>query len=357
MQTQVTKRLDFSGKKVFVGLDVHKKSWSVTIIVEGIEHKTFNQPPDPQVLSDYLNRMFPNGEYSSAYEAGYCGYSIHRVLNELGINNQVINASDIPTSQKDTLGKTDRVDSRKIARALEKEMVHGIHVFDRDLEELRSLNRTRMNLGKDFRRSKNRIKSFLYYFGIILPPQFDNNHWSRDFEVWLEGIDMDTNGGKDALDQLLTTYRYFRQQMLDIGSQLRKCIRKHDRELYDLLQTIPGVGPLTAITLITELGDIKRFHHINHLASFVGLIPRIKQSGESERVGDLTFRCNHYLRTMIVEASWTAIRMDPVMMQYYQQKRVNSISQKAIIKVARKLLNRIRYVMKNRQPYVLGVIE
>jgi hypothetical protein len=60
---------------------------------------------------------------------------------------------------------------------------------------------------------------------------------------------------------------------------------------------------------------------------------------------------------MIVEASWTAIRMDPVLMQYYQQKRVNSISQKAIIKVARKLLNRIRYVMKNRQPYVLGVIE
>jgi len=47
MQTQVTKRLDFSGKKIHVGLDVHKKSWSVTIIVEGIEHKTFNQPPNP----------------------------------------------------------------------------------------------------------------------------------------------------------------------------------------------------------------------------------------------------------------------------------------------------------------------
>jgi hypothetical protein len=73
--------------------------------------------------------MFPNGEYHSAYEAGFCGYDIHRFLNELGINNQLINASDIPTSQKDTLGKTDRVDSRKIARALEKDMVQGIHVF------------------------------------------------------------------------------------------------------------------------------------------------------------------------------------------------------------------------------------
>lgn len=357
MQTQVTKRLDFSGKKIYVGLDVHKKSWSVTIIVEGIEHKTFNQPPDSQVLSDYLKRMFPNGEYHSAYEAGFCGYGIHRALSELGINNQVINASDIPTSQKDTLGKTDRVDSRKIARALEKDIIHGIHVFERGLEELRSLNRTRMNLMKDFRRSKNRIKSFLYYFGIELPAQFDNNHWSRDFEVWVEKVIMDTVGGKESINQLLATYRYFRQQMLDINCQLRKCIREYDRELYDLLRTIPGIGPLTAITLITELGDVKRFRHFNQLASFVGLVPRIKQSGDIEKTGDLTFRCNHYLRTMIVEASWTAIRMDPVLMQYYQEKRVNSISQKAIIKVARKLLNRTRYVMKHRQPYVLGVIE
>ena len=357
MKTQITKRLDFSGKKIYVGLDVHKKSWSVTIIVEGIEHKTFNQPPNPQVLSDYLNRMFPNGECHSAYEAGFCGFGIHRALNELGINNQVINAADIPISQKDTLGKTDRVDSRKIARALEKDMVHGIHVFERDLEELRSLNRTRMNLMKDFRRSKNRIKSFLFYYGIDLPPQFDNNRWSRDFEVWVEQVIMDTLDGKEAINQLLATYRYFRQQMLDINCHLRKCIRKYDRVLYDLLKTIPGVGPLTAITLITELGDIKRFHHVNHLASFVGLVPRMKQSGDIEWTGDLTFRCNHYLRTMIVEASWTAIRMDPVLMQYYQGKRINSIAQKVIIKVARKLLNRIRYVMKHRQPYVLGVIE
>lgn len=357
MQTQVTKRLDFSGKKIYVGLDVHKKSWCVTIIVDGIEHKTFNQPPNPQVLSDYLNRMFPNGEYHSVYEAGFCGYGIHRALNKLGINNQVINAADIPTSQKDTLGKTDRVDSRKIARALENDMVHGIHVFERDLEELRSLNRTRMNLMKDFCRSKNRIKSFLHYYGIDLPPQFDNNRWSRDFEIWVEQVIMDTLVGKEAINQLLATYRYFRQQMLDINCHLRKCIREYDRELYNLLQTIPGIGSFTAITLITELGDIKRFRHINHLASFVGLVPRMKQSGDIEWTGDLTFRCNHYLRTMIVEASWTAIRMDPVLMQYYQGKRINSIAQKVIIKVARKLLNRIRYVMKHRQPYVLGVIE
>jgi len=113
MQTQVTKRIDFRGKELFIGLDVHKKSWSVTIIVDGIEHSTFTQPPDPGCLCNYLHRMFPGASYHSAYEAGFCGYSIHRELNSLGIKNIVINAADIPTTQKDKLQKRDPVDSRK----------------------------------------------------------------------------------------------------------------------------------------------------------------------------------------------------------------------------------------------------
>ena len=125
MQTQVTKKIDFSGKELFIGLDVHKKSWSVTILVEGMEHRTFTQPPDPQALLNYLQKMFPGGTYYSAYEAGFCGYGIHRELNALGIKNIVINAADIPSSQKDNLEKRDPIDSRKIARALEKGLLQS----------------------------------------------------------------------------------------------------------------------------------------------------------------------------------------------------------------------------------------
>lgn len=76
MQPQGTKKIDFTGKELFIGLDVHKKSWSVTILVEGMEHKTFTQLPDPKALFNYLQRMFPGGTYHSAYEAGFCGYGI-----------------------------------------------------------------------------------------------------------------------------------------------------------------------------------------------------------------------------------------------------------------------------------------
>ena len=66
MQTQVTKKIDFSGKPLFIGLDVHKKSLSITILVDGTEHRTFTQPPNPETLFNYLQRMFPGGEYNSA---------------------------------------------------------------------------------------------------------------------------------------------------------------------------------------------------------------------------------------------------------------------------------------------------
>jgi transposase len=355
MQTQVTKKIDFSGKDLFIGLDVHKKSWSVTIVINGIEHRTFTQPPDPEALNNYLQRMFPGGSYNSAYEAGFCGYGIHRELNSLGIRNIVINAADIPTTQKDKLQKRDPIDSRKIARGLENGSLRGIHIFNRDMEELRSLNRTRFYLMRDLRRSKNRIKSFLQYYGEPLPVEFDNNQWTLKFISWLKQVQMKTLSGQDAFTHLIKSYENNRQQMLILSRIIRLRIREYDNELYSLLKTISGIGPLTSSALITELGDINRFPHIDDLGSFVGLIPRVRESGETVHTGGITFRCNTFLRTLLIESSWQAIRKDPSLMQYYQRHVINNKGHKVIIKVARKLLNRIRYVMKNRQPYVTGV--
>ena len=355
MQTQVTKKIDFTGKELFIGLDVHKKSWSVTIIVDGIEHRTFTQPPIAESLCNYLHRMFPGASYYSAYEAGFCGYGIHRELNSLGIKNIVINAADIPTTQKDKLNKRDPVDSRKIARALEKGSLHPIHVFDRELEELRTLNRTRFYLMRDLRRSKNRIKSLLIYYGLLIPSEFDNNQWTSKFISWLKQVKMKTTNGQDALSYLIQSYEFHRKQLLDLSRLVRQRIREYDRELYSLLNTISGIGPLTSSALITELGDINRFQNIDQLGSYVGLIPRIRESGEITHTGGITFRCNSFLRTLLIESSWQAVRMDPAMMQYYHKHLVNNTGHKVIIKVARKLLNRVRYVMKNRQPYLKGV--
>ena len=150
------KELNFEGQNIYIGIDVHLKSWTVTILTETMPHKTFTQPPQAQILSAYQNEHFPNADYYSAYEAGFCGFSAHYHLQECGINNIVINPSDVPTSQKEKWQKNDPVDSRKIARALRSKELIAIHVPDKKSLSDRSLIRMRSSLVKDMTRFKLR---------------------------------------------------------------------------------------------------------------------------------------------------------------------------------------------------------
>ena len=97
MQTQKT-GLDFKGQNIFVGIDVHLKSWAVTILTDNLVHKTFTQPASAETLSSYLSRNFPGGDYYSVYEAGFSGFWTHYKLKEMGINNIIINPADVPTT-------------------------------------------------------------------------------------------------------------------------------------------------------------------------------------------------------------------------------------------------------------------
>ena len=116
-----TKRseVQFDGQEFNLGLDVHHKSWKVTIRTMGMEVKTMVMPPDPVGLHAYMRRNYPGGRYRSVYEAGFSGFWAHRRLIDLGITNSVVHAADVPTSDKERRQKDDIRDSRKLARCLE----------------------------------------------------------------------------------------------------------------------------------------------------------------------------------------------------------------------------------------------
>ncbi len=160
-------KLDFSNQHLYVGLDVHKKHWSVCILTHQFEHKTFTQPPNPVVLSNYLERNFPGAAYHAVYEAGYSGFWIHDQLREKGIDCIVVNPADIPTTDKERAGKTGKVDCRKLARCLRNGELKGIYVPTRIKIEDRSLLRTRRNMVKKQTRGKNQIKSCLPFMAFI----------------------------------------------------------------------------------------------------------------------------------------------------------------------------------------------
>ena len=120
--------IDFKSQNFFVGIDVHKKNWSITIRCLGLKLENFKMDPVPEQLAVHLNKKYPEGSFNSVYEAAFSGFWIHHRLIKLGINNIVVNPADVPTTNKEKSNKNDIVDSRKLAKELENGTLNAIHI-------------------------------------------------------------------------------------------------------------------------------------------------------------------------------------------------------------------------------------
>ena len=360
MRTDQSNKLDFDGQNIYVGIDVHSKSWSVAVLSEQVVLKKFSQSPEPEALHRFLITNYPGATYLSVYEAGFCGFWIHERLTRLGIVNIVVNPADVPTMLREKLRKTDAVDCSKLARGLRAGDLRGIYVHDAQSREIRSLIRLRGMIVKDLTREKNRIKSLLYFHGIKLPEQFarPNTHWSGRFMQWLAGLELATGYGRKTLDLYIEQFANLRGMLLQETREIRALSRSESlREAMRLITSVPGIGVTTGISFLTEIGDIRRFKDACHLASYVGLIPMCHSSGEKEGAGEITIRKHAMLRSYIVEAAWKAVRCDPAITMVYQQYCKRMHPNKAIVKIARKLVNRIFFVLKRKQEYVHCMVK
>ncbi|MEO5984085.1 MAG: IS110 family transposase [Ferruginibacter sp.] len=351
-------KTNFEGQTVYVGMDVHKASWNLGIYLNDVYVKNVHQKPNPDVLRNYLLNHFPGAVYKAAYEAGKFGFWIQRQLSNRGIECLVVNPADIPKSQKDSLQKTDKRDARNISLRLQSGVLRGIHIPDEQQEADRLFFRHRKRIWKDLTRCKNRIKGCLAFSGIDIPEQYDNASWSHNFINWLKELDCKQISRRTALDFMIKQMEFLRQELLSISNAIRKMMREQRYKTnYYLLRSIPGIGPLTAASLLVEIGDVKRFLTFNHLNSFVGLLPMEHSSGQSENKLSLTVRKHRQLRSDLVESAWTAKRTDPAMALYFQEQIKRKDTKIVIIKMARKLLNRIRYVLLSQQPYEFGIVK
>jgi transposase len=360
MRTKINNKT-FDGQSFYVGIDYHKKSWKVTILGEQYEHKTMSQNPDPKLLAGYLRRNFPGGNYHAVYEAGFSGFNACRKLNQLGIDCIVIHPADVPTSQKEKLQKTDKADSRKLARTLRSDELEAIHIPGQELEADRALVRQRFRLVKDVSRTKNRVKSLLFQFGIDIPEQFTSSqtrHWSKVYINWLKSLPIKEDSLKRVLDNYLRIGEIQRKELLQVNKQVRKLsLKACYKNNYQLLLKIPGIGLITAITFLVQIGDIKRFRRLDDLCNYVGLVPRMYGSGEKMQTGKMVKRGRKELKIMLIEASWEAIRKDPALMAKFNELSIRMNKNKAIIRIARKILNRIRFVLVHQQEYELGIVK
>lgn len=353
------KELNFDGQTIFCGLDVHKKNWRVNVRSSEFELEDYSQDPNGELLLDHLKRRYPGAKYEVAYEAGFCGFAIQRTLEKAGVRCIVVNPADVKSSHKEKMRKNDKIDARKISRELSKGELEPIYIPVAEMEHVRSLVRQRSRLVSDQTRCKNRIWQLLMFSGLKLEADLDKpkQYWSRRFIESLKKMDCSTPWLRQALDLAIEEYLLIRKLLSFATKQIRSLSTQPSFDaIQQLLQSIPGIGIVNAMVIMSELQDINRFKTLDSLCCYAGIVPDTASTGENEKVRGITHRSNHYLRPAIVESSWVIIRKDPAMLMLYKKYCVAMKENKAIIKIAKHLLSRIRHVWSKQEKYVIGVV-
>ena len=342
----------FDFQNVYVGLDVHLTQWNVCIIQGGIMRKAFQQSPDAACLLRHLRSHYPGMNYYSAYEAGFCGSTAHYELKALGIENIIFNAADVSQTHKERTRKTDAIDAAKIARSLANGELRCIHIPPQWRQEDRNLIRLRSTQVADIRRMKARLRHLMHTNGIRIPSEY-SRRWPSAFFDWIYATAAELNNSTG--ETLALMCRSLVKTLEDHKALNRRLIElmKTDRYIrdYELLRTIPGIGAVTAVTLLLECGDLSDFRTAESFCSFVGLVPDVYQSGTHNPDCGMTRRRHKTLRYMLTECAWRAIRKDSRLSDLYVNYSRRMPRPKAIVKIANKLAKIIKFVLKNKKVY------
>jgi transposase len=348
--------IDFTGKTIYVGIDVHLKDYQVAKVYNGMCLGNHRMASDGQGLIDHLRNHYPGAAFECVYESGAWGFTLQRQLAAAGMKCVVVHAADVSTTDKERKRKTDKVDALKLARLLASGELKAIHVPEETLQKQRNLIRYRKRLVGDLNRSKNRLKSLLKFQGITIPPPYEKNNWSRNFMEWVHQQVLANDPLSDSVELMLEEIRLLRQLLVKTEGKLRQLRKGQYEQPATLAMSVPGIGPTTAMLFLLEVGDIKRFHGFDALNDFIGFCPDTSSSGDTHRDRGITTRRHNELRSALIEAAWQAIRIDPALLESYQLLTKRMKGSQAIVRIARKLLRRLRTVLLKQTVYEKGVV-
>jgi len=343
-------KISYFGKKVYIGTDVHKATYSVTCICEGVvAKKVASVPASPAEFAQSLLHWFKGAEIYSAYEAGFSGFNLHRELEKAGIKNIVVNAASISIAANDRV-KTDLRDSKKIAEQLSTNQLKAIYVPSKDEEARRTLTRTREQVVEARATASRQIKSKLHYHGLMAKD--DKRLISNRYLKGIEKLELPAEvlcSFKIFIDQ----WRLFTRQLMD----LRKALQKqadNDEKAEKVYRSVPGIGLITSRTLANELGDLSRFKNEKALYSYTGLTPNEYSSGEKVRRGHISRQGSARVRGLLVEAAWRVIDKDEALKEAFERIAKTSGKKRAIVAIARKIIGRIRACFRTGKTYAVG---
>ncbi len=346
-------------KEIFIGLEDSKKTWKVCARSHKVTVNEASMPADYEILKNYFNNKFPGCTIHVIYEAGFRGFELHDQLKADGYDC-IVTPPHTVTQEKTQRLKNDRIDCRRLAKNLESGDYHTCHVPDRKLREDRQISRLYDQIQHDITRECNRIRRTLEFHG--LDNQFQAGSWYRSNykKAYERIIEMDISPSLKfdfniMFNELFHLWELQNQVLKELNILAKSEAYKAD---VDLLRSAPGIGILTAIRLILEWGSLERFERKAAFSSFLGLIPSEYSSGETEHKGHITKQGNRLVRSWLIECSWRALKYDPVLLEKFNAVvRSSGSRKKAIVAVARKLANRLRFVLIHKTPYTIGLVH
>jgi transposase len=337
------------GEAAHVGVDVHKATYQVAVCTDrrGLI-ATWVQPADPGLL---VTKLLPSRSRIAqvVYEAGPTGFALARRLRAEGFQAEVIAPSRTPATPGPE-PKNDRLDARRLATFAQKGLLTPVRVPTEQEEADRQVLRLREQLVRKARSIQQQIKAFLLQHGLADPAGLA--HWSEAALRSLRGLELGVEL-RFCLDVMLDEFDHARGQVAKVTKRLRELSRseRHRAEV-DRLRTVPGVGPITAMTFRVELPDPGRFDDAGQVARMIGLAPQVIQSGPTRRSGRLLKSGNARLRTVLVESAWRWIAGDESAARRYRQLVANTGSgKKAIVGMARRLAIVLWRMSVRGEPY------
>jgi transposase len=340
---------------VFAGLDVDKKSISVTFTNHQGFIRSLRMPHSAEHLVNHVRKHFPDQKVAFAYEAGPTGYGLYDGLVAKSYPCLIASPSMIPKAPGQRV-KTNRLDGVSLSENLRGGQLKAIHVPSPIYRELRHLTQLRDTFVSEMVGMKQRVKSLLLLEGIAFPPAPAGSQWSFRVKAKLRKLAC-SGTVRFKLDELLDSLEFNEKRVVKTTREIRRFCQ-NDPELSRCMKyvmSVSGIGWIVASQLLARIGDWRELKNVRQLAAFLGLVPTEHSTGERTDRGSITHTGDGRLRSKLIQASWSAIRQDDELREFFrsvcQSHAHHLASRVAIVAVARKLSVRISVVLMKQRPY------
>jgi transposase len=290
-------------KMTHVGLDVHQETIAIAQLLPDHDVPVVWQIRNERaaIKRTFAKLVGEATELHCCYEAGPCGFEVQRQLESMGIECVVVAPSLIPRKPGERI-KTDRRDAVKLARLDRAGELTPVHVPTPEGEAVRDVVRAREDVRKDLTAARNRLCKFLLRHGRTYR---QGKNWTARYRQWLSSQTFDQAAEKLTFDHYLAAVDHHEACRAHLEKEIAAIASSPPyASAVEKLSSLRGIATLTAMVLLTEIQDFRRFTHPRELMAYVGLVPSERSSGATQRRGGITKTGNSHARRVLVEAAW-----------------------------------------------------